>query len=134
MSLSVEQGDLLSPTKSRGERPSVRRLSSMTVNRSDLFAGPTVVSHPQHMSKPSNAHSTAMAMELAKHHLAEGSQAPTPDFTPAGTPDEDELRITDKYAFAFDIDGVLIKGGDVIPEAIEAMKMLNGQNEYQIKV
>jgi ribonucleotide monophosphatase NagD (HAD superfamily) len=39
-----------------------------------------------------------------------------------------------KFAFAFDIDGVLLRGGKVIPEAIEAMKMLNGDNEYGIKV
>jgi hypothetical protein len=29
---------------------------------------------------------------------------------------------------------VLIKGGEVIPEAKEAMKMLNGANEYNTKV
>ena len=44
------------------------------------------------------------------------------------------LHTTDKYAFAFDIDGVLIKGGEVIPEAIDAMRVLNGENEYGIKV
>lgn len=44
------------------------------------------------------------------------------------------MQVTGKYAFAFDIDGVLIKGGDPIPEAIHAMKMLNGQNNRGIKV
>lgn len=38
------------------------------------------------------------------------------------------------YAFAFDIDGVLLKGSDVIPQAPEAMRMLNGDNEYNIRV
>lgn len=40
----------------------------------------------------------------------------------------------DSFVFAFDIDGVLIRGGRPIPEAIEAMKVLNGQNEYGVKV
>lgn len=38
------------------------------------------------------------------------------------------------YAFAFDIDGVLLKGEDVIPQAPEAMRLLNGDNEYNIRV
>jgi HAD superfamily hydrolase (TIGR01456 family) len=73
-------------------------------------------------------------MEMAKYHLAEDSDGVTPDVSGPVTPDETGLPTTDKYAFAFDIDGVLIKGGEVIPEAIEAMKVLNGQNEYGIKV
>ncbi|KAG1470748.1 hypothetical protein G6F56_002503 [Rhizopus delemar] len=32
------------------------------------------------------------------------------------------------YAFAFDIDGVLIKGKSLIPEATRALKLLNGDN------
>ncbi|KAL2172380.1 hypothetical protein VTG60DRAFT_6219 [Thermothelomyces hinnuleus] len=42
--------------------------------------------------------------------------------------------VADNFAFAFDIDGVLIRGGKPIPEAIEAMKVLNGENEWGIKV
>lgn len=38
------------------------------------------------------------------------------------------------YAFAFDIDGVLIRGPDTIPQAAEALRMLNGENKYNIKV
>ena len=110
----------------------------MSANREDLFAGPTIVAPPKHLERPSDAHGTAHAMELAKHHLAEGSSESTPtesqQSTAATTPDEGDIKTTDKFAFAFDIDGVLIKGGDVIPEAIEAMKILNGQNEYNIKV
>lgn len=40
-----------------------------------------------------------------------------------------ETTIIDKYACAFDIDGVLTDGGVVIHEAIEGMKVLNGQNK-----
>lgn len=93
-----------------------------------------MVAPPKHLESRSNAHETANAMELAKHHLAEGSGESSPNDTGPPTPDGSGLATTDKYAFAFDIDGVLIKGGQVIPEAIEAMKVLNGQNEYGIKV
>ncbi|RCK64998.1 hypothetical protein Cantr_00687 [Candida viswanathii] len=38
------------------------------------------------------------------------------------------------YAFCFDIDGVILRGPNTIPEAVEAMKLLNGENKYKIKV
>ncbi|KAK4240062.1 HAD-like domain-containing protein [Achaetomium macrosporum] len=53
----------------------------------------------------------------------------TAPLTPAADP-----TVADNFAFAFDIDGVLIRGGRPIPEAIEAMRMLNGENEWGIKV
>jgi hypothetical protein len=81
------------------------------------------------MEEPSDAHETAAALELAKHRLSEVGSEDTS--TP---PTRLETTTTDSYAFAFDIDGVLIRGGRPIPEAIEAMKVLNGQNEYGIKV
>ena len=77
---------------------------------------------------PSDAHEVAAAMELARHQLEDFSD---PMSTPATPPATD---VTDRYAFAFDIDGVLIRGGRPIPEAIEAMKVLNGQNQYGIKM
>ncbi|KAF7549014.1 hypothetical protein G7Z17_g6679 [Cylindrodendrum hubeiense] len=49
------------------------------------------------------------------------------------SPPTDQL-VADQFVFAFDIDGVLVRGGRAIPEAIEAMKVLNGENEYGIKV
>lgn len=124
--------NLLSPVTTR--RRATRTLSNQSATRADLFSGPAVVGPPEHLGKSSNAHETAKAMELAKHHLAEASDLTTPEDSQPTTPDESGLKTTDKYAFAFDIDGVLIKGGEVIPEAIEAMKVLNGENEYGIKV
>ena len=44
------------------------------------------------------------------------------------------LESTDQFAFAFDIDGVLLRGGRAIPAAIEAMKWLNGENPYGVKM
>lgn len=111
-------------------RPKVRRLSSATADFKDMSLGPHVVVPPKHLHSPSDAHETAAALELAKHRLKDpnsGDGTVTPS-TPS------ETTTTDSYAFAFDIDGVLIRGGRPIPEAIEAMKVLNGQNEYGIKV
>lgn len=45
-----------------------------------------------------------------------------------------EQEVADDFAFAFDIDGVLVRGGRPIPEAIEAMKVLNGENDYGVCV
>ena len=138
--MSTDSGnpDLLTAdgsSKQMGSGLELRRLSSATARPMDLYSGNVTVAPPHHMSKLSNAHQTAMAMERAKGRLAEGSEASTPTVSSGvNTPDGDGLQTTDKYAFAFDIDGVLIKGGEVIPEAIEAMKVLNGQNEYNIKV
>ncbi|MCJ1404009.1 hypothetical protein MMC11_007233 [Xylographa trunciseda] len=117
----------LSPRAAR-PKAGIRRLSSMTATREDLATGPTVVVPPKHMMAPSNAHEVAEAMEMAKHHIdqiASGEISPT---TPPPT------TTTDAFAYAFDIDGVLIRGGKPIPEAVEAMKVLNGQNEWGIKV
>ncbi|TID29016.1 hypothetical protein CANINC_002164 [Pichia inconspicua] len=38
------------------------------------------------------------------------------------------------YAFAFDIDGVLVKGPDTLQSGIEAISYLEGNNPYNIKV
>lgn len=45
----------------------------------------------------------------------------------------DHQRVA-SYAFAFDIDGVIVRGPETIPEARDALKMLNGENKYNIKV
>ena len=116
-------GQLLSP----GGNPKVRRLSSNVAGLNDLSLGPSVVVPPKDLHKPSDAHETAAALELAKHRLNIGDGVETPTTPP-------ETTTTDNYAFGFDIDGVLIRGGQPIPEAIEAMKVLNGQNEWGIKV
>lgn len=38
------------------------------------------------------------------------------------------------YAFCFDIDGVILRGPNTIPVAKDAIRMLNGDNKYNIKV
>lgn len=44
------------------------------------------------------------------------------------------VQVSDEFAFAFDIDGVLMKGGQPIPEGIQALRYINGDNPYGIKV
>ena len=136
MSFDLGASNLPPPkTSRRGSGRELRRLSSSTARPVDLYAGNVTVAPARHLSKPSDAHETALALERAKSHLAQESGESTPEAsTGETTPEEGGLRTTDNYAFAFDIDGVLIKGGEVIPEAIEAMKMLNGENEFNIKV
>lgn len=55
-----------------------------------------------------------------------------------GVESDEESEVSESpevpYAFAFDIDGVLLRGGTVIPEAKEAMAILNGGNEEGLKV
>lgn len=45
----------------------------------------------------------------------------------------DHKRVA-SYAFCFDIDGVILRGPNTIPESVEALKLLNGENKYNIVV
>ena len=65
----------------------------------------------------------------------DATEAPITPADPNGHTDgEKPPLVADSFAFAFDIDGVLVRGGRPIPEAIEAMKVLNGKNKYGIKM
>lgn len=124
----ASETELLSPKMGR---PGVRRLSSVTATFDELSLGPAVVVPEKHMHEPSDAHETAASLGMAKHRLNSISAGMPVISTPSTPP---ATSVTDTYAFAFDIDGVLVRGGKPIPEAIEAMKVLNGANEYGIKV
>jgi hypothetical protein len=129
----------------------------LTATERDIKEGGPVVIVPERMmAQRSKSHhgSFAASLETARSELAaigleeeamlsptssspessstpETSSSPEPSIFPI-TPAE--VLTTDSFAFAFDIDGVLVRGGKPIPEAIEAMKVLNGENEYGIKV
>lgn len=103
------------------------RLCSKEDTKESLNLGTTIVVPPKHLMAPSNASDVDETVTRARHEIESVTTPGTPR-TPK------EPYVTDKYAFAFDIDGVLIRGGNPIPEAIQAMKMLNGENEYGIKV
>ncbi|OJJ51705.1 hypothetical protein ASPZODRAFT_148941 [Penicilliopsis zonata CBS 506.65] len=113
----------------------VPRLSSLDASRADLYGGPNVVMPPKHLMANSDAHDMAIEMDMAKHHLEEEvsseEESPLEKDSPFIRP---ATTTADEFALAFDIDGVLIRGGQPIPEAVEAMKYINGENPYGIKV
>lgn len=112
----------------------VRRLSSLDASRADLYSGPSVVVPPKHLMATSDAHDTAKSIEMAKIHLDEEVSSEEVSPRSASPVSRPAIKTTDRYAFAFDIDGVLIRGGKPIPAAVEAMKVLNGENQFGIKV
>lgn len=77
-----------------------------------------------------NLSCTKMSNQHIEGVVSSGDESPQVD-TPASTP---PIVASDDFALAFDIDGVFIKGGEPIPEALEAMKYINGENPYGIKV
>ena len=131
----------LAPPKGR---PGLRRLSSMTATKEEVTRGGPVVVVPERlMHKRSYSHNGGFAgsIETARKELATmnleddtSSGSPSSPGTPASPITPSEIPTADSFAFAFDIDGVLIRGGRPIPEAIEAMRVLNGENEYGMKV
>jgi hypothetical protein len=117
----------------------------MTATERDIEEGGLVVIVPERMiAQRSQSHhgGFAASLETARSELAaidleeeatlsltsSSPETPGSPITPV------DVLTTDSFAFAFDIDGVLVRGGRPIPEAVEAMKVLNGENEYGIKV
>lgn len=133
----------LAPTASEPQYgASLRRLSSHEANHETMeLRAPTIVVPPSQMDTPGEGQETAAAMEVARYNLEDAlsDHSASSELYPTLSRElsremSRDSRVTDKYAFAFDIDGVLIRGGRPIPEAIEAMKVLNGKNPYGIKM
>ncbi|KAJ5960321.1 HAD-superfamily hydrolase subfamily IIA CECR5 [Penicillium vulpinum] len=96
----------------------------LDIARPDLY-GPNVVV-PNHLVAPTSEH---IFKNMAKHEVS------SEDTSPINTPMPNPPMVTsDDFALAFDIDGVLIKGGEPIPSAVDAMKYINGENPYGVKV
>lgn len=107
----------------------VRRLSNADAKRSDLYEGPIVLTPLEKLKFPCDADKTATSFEEAKLSLDES--ASDQDFSEVEHPDE---NTTDKFAIAFDIDGVLMKGGKPLPASVDAMRYINGDNPYKMKM
>lgn len=107
----------------------VRRLSNADAKRCDLYNGPIVISPLENLKAPYDADKTVASLEEAKLSLDE--TASDQDFSEVEHPDE---NTTDKFAIAFDIDGVLMKGGQPLPASIDAMRYLNGHNPHEMKM
>ncbi|KAJ5594758.1 uncharacterized protein N7459_000966 [Penicillium hispanicum] len=115
-----------------GAQRRVCRLSSLDASRADLYGGPNVVLPPKHLMASHGDRDTATKLDMAEHHNEDVLSSEEESLqTPLSTP---PLITSDDFALAFDIDGVLIRGGQPIPEALEAMKYINGENPYGIKI
>jgi hypothetical protein len=119
----------------------------MTATKEEVSKGGPVVVVPHrmmgHHSRHYSGRGFAASLEQAREELStvnleeDPLASPSPAGSPADTgtpPTPADLPSEDSFAFAFDIDGVLVRGGEPIPEALEAMRMLNGENEYGVKV
>jgi hypothetical protein len=97
----------------------------MDTARADIY-GPNLIV-PKDFVPSTSDH--IFESDMAKHEVS------STDTSPINTPMPNPPTVTsDDFALAFDIDGVLIKGGEPIPEAIDAMKYINGENPYGVKV
>lgn len=83
----------------------------------------------------SEAYETAADIDMARQHLEEEVSS-VEEGSPRTTTPVSKSSVTpaDDFALAFDIDGVLVKGGQAIPSAVDALKYINGENPYRIKV
>ena len=108
----------------------------LDAHRADLFGGPNVVVPPKELMA-SEPHDIPTQKEMVKNHSDEELSSSAEEVTPrTATPVTRPSTTTpaDDFALAFDIDGVLVKGGQAIPEAVDALKYINGENPYGIKV
>jgi hypothetical protein len=146
----------------KATRPGLlRHLSSQTATNEEVSSGgPVVVVPPRFLLKRSHSynHSLAASFGQAREELSSRfsddsilpfeSSSPESPYSRSSSPSSEasletpltpsspsaDIPSVDSFAFAFDIDGVLVRGGQAIPDAIEAMKVLNGENEYGIKM
>ena len=130
----------------RKARPGLRRLSSTTATQGEVSEGGPVVVVPEknmhhHRARTHDGFAASIAIarsELAARNFEEALDLASPTASTPATPGTPitpaDIPSEDTFAFAFDIDGVLIRGGRPIPEAVETMKVLNGENDYGIKM
>lgn len=119
------------------ESQRLRRDSSpLEADRADFKEGSNVIAPPRYITDPSRNsvfHSNntmvtdPVTSDTSSSYEGDSSQVTTPLTTPTTVTSSD-------FAFAFDIDGVLVRGGQPIPEAVQAMKYINGENPYGVKV
>ncbi|OAA63641.1 phosphatidyl synthase [Niveomyces insectorum RCEF 264] len=124
---------------SRLERPAgpSRSVSANSFAETFNIARRNLEDQISHEEPPSPDLLASDPASLATSPASSGAPTPASLVTPLTeplTPFGAREEVADNFAFAFDIDGVLVRGGRPIPEAIEAMKVLNGENEYGIRV
>ncbi|KAK6526284.1 hypothetical protein TWF694_004885 [Orbilia ellipsospora] len=126
------------PQKAQTATHHARHLSTSEATKESLFADTPTVIVPDTESpvgcSPSSA-TIAETIALARGHLDHpNAQEPLDDFEDDISDDSQLSSIVPDYVFGFDLDGVFLRGGHVIPEAKEALRILNGDNDEGIKV
>ncbi|EPS43203.1 hypothetical protein H072_2807 [Dactylellina haptotyla CBS 200.50] len=114
-----------------------RHISSKNATKTDfLSSSPTLIIASGESPVASSPSSTIIAetIALARDHLDHSNTEELLNFDDDLSDDSQISNVAEDYVFGFDIDGVLIRGGHVIPEAKEALRLLNGENEEGIKV
>lgn len=107
----------------------------LNVDRADLFGGPNVIMPPKHLMASVRDRDFAPSPDMESQHVEEEVLSSEEESSQVSTPLSSPPVVTsDDFALAFDIDGVFVRGGEAIPEAIQAMKYINGENPYGIKV
>lgn len=107
----------------------------LDADRADLYGGPNVIIPPKHLMASVRDRDFPSATDMASQNIEEDVLSSEEEYSQVNTPLSTPPVVTsDDFALAFDIDGVFIRGGQAIPEAIEAMKYINGENPYGIKV
>lgn len=124
----------------------VRRLSSMTATKEEVSArGLVIVIPPRVMTglrALSSSREFAASLEQAIEepttvNLEEdpfASPAVTTPATPSTPVTPTDIPPEDSFTFTFDTDGILIRGGNLNLEAIEAMKVLTGEKEFGVRM
>lgn len=111
----------------------VRRLDSLDADRTDLFDPKFLVS-PSHLMAPTHIHDIATLEKMAHYH-ADDEVTSAKDYPSVSGPLKNPPMVTSNdFALAFDIDGVFIRGGQPLQEAVKAMRYINGENPWGIKV
>lgn len=117
------------PTVSNGQQNT--RLSALDAERKDLHGGPNVAMPPKHLMDyhvEKDGPKNRLGSDVSSAEDSTNASPATTPLAPAA------VSATPEFALAFDIDGVLLRGGKPIPEAAEAMKYINGENPYGVQV
>lgn len=123
--LNNDNIDLLKP------EPKKKNVSSISLSDQFVSAFPSIT-HIDSTLNMHNAGSPTVASRIPRMSLSFNHNN-------LGAPPKFKKTIIDhprvaSYAFAFDIDGVLVKGPNTLEPGVEAIRYLEGNNPYNIKV
>lgn len=110
------------------------QVPGLDIRRTDLPTGPNVVVPPKDLIPPTDPEISAIEREMTKQQPQKRVSSGENTVANASPIEKQPVATADQFAFAFDIDGVLLRGGKPIPEAVGALKYINGENPYGVRV